>query len=175
MAVAPWTIPGSSPGTSLVLQGSNRQRPLSAVRLRYIRPAGRLRPVCSPVDPTVQVREPRLEVCLVVRPRQAIHTRGGISLQRVECHPQRIDVDVMQECGEPFLLPLPCGVPTGSSPVAGSRDPAPGSRLPSSVPGACVAGSRSPPAFARASSSLHPLRGRSPVLVRRLHPYYGRV
>ena len=46
MTVAPWTILGSSPRTSLVLQRGDRQWPLSAVRLRDIRPAGRLRPVC---------------------------------------------------------------------------------------------------------------------------------
>src|SRR5208282_2911999 len=51
---------------NLVFQGSYRQRPLLSVRLRYIRPAGGLRSVGSPMDPTMQVLEPKFEVCLVV-------------------------------------------------------------------------------------------------------------
>src|ERR1700739_1375838 len=45
----------------LVLQGGDRQRPLLSVRLRYVGPAGGLRSVCSPMDPSVQICEPRLE------------------------------------------------------------------------------------------------------------------
>src|SRR5205823_3147404 len=41
----------------LVLQGGDRQRPLPAIRLRYVPPAGRLRPIRSPMNTTVQVRE----------------------------------------------------------------------------------------------------------------------
>ena len=95
----------------LVFQCGNRQRPLAAVRLRDVRPPGRLRPVRSPMDPSVQVREPWLEVCLVVRPRHAIHAGGGVALERVECQPQRVSVDVVEQRGEPFLLPLPCSLP----------------------------------------------------------------
>ena len=82
------------------------------------------------MDPSEQVREPRLEVCLVVRACHPIHARSGLTPERVECHSQRILVDVVKERGEPFLLLLPRGVPTGflllprglptrSSPVAG--------------------------------------------------------
>jgi site-specific DNA recombinase len=42
----------------LVFQGGDRQRPLPAVCLRYVRPAGRLRTVRSPMNTTVQVRQP---------------------------------------------------------------------------------------------------------------------
>jgi hypothetical protein len=59
------------------------------------------------------------------------------------------------------------------------RVPAPGTRLPGPVPGACFAGPRSPwspsPAFARAGSWLDQLRRGSLRLVRRLHGYYHGV
>ncbi|OIQ69282.1 hypothetical protein GALL_491200 [mine drainage metagenome] len=55
----------------LVLQSDDRQRPLLAVRLRNIRPAGRKRPVRSTVDASVQIIKAGLDVCLVVRPRHA--------------------------------------------------------------------------------------------------------
>ena len=102
------------------------------------------------MDPSVQVREPGLEVCLVVRPSHPIHARSGFAPEREERHSQRLGVDVVEERGEPFLPLVPRGMSTGSSPVAGSRAPAPGSRDPGSEPGACVAGSRSPrpPPFA---------------------------
>src|SRR6185437_9202987 len=117
MTTARWTILGSSPRTSLILQRGNRQRLLPAVRLRDIRPAGRLRPVSLPMDPIMQIREPRLEVCLVVLPRQSIHPGGGIPLERMECFPQVRDADVVQERCEPFLLPLPCGLPHAVQPL----------------------------------------------------------
>ena len=44
----------------LVLQSGDRQWPLLSVRLWYVRPAGGLRPVRSPMDPFMQVCEPWL-------------------------------------------------------------------------------------------------------------------
>src|SRR5438132_2208778 len=38
-------------------------------------------PICSPMDPDVQVLDLAIEVCLVVLPCQPIHTRCGISLE----------------------------------------------------------------------------------------------
>src|SRR5271166_4644362 len=60
------------PLDDLVFQGGDRQRPLLSVRLRYVRPAGRLRPIRSTMDPAVQVFEPKLELRLVVLPRHPI-------------------------------------------------------------------------------------------------------
>jgi hypothetical protein len=37
------------------------------------------------MDSIVQILEITLEVCLVVSPRQSIHTRGGILLKCGEC------------------------------------------------------------------------------------------
>ena len=53
-----------------VLQGRDRQRPLPSVRLRYVRPARRLRPIRSPPDPCVQILETRLQIGLVRRRHQ---------------------------------------------------------------------------------------------------------
>src|SRR5438105_15617001 len=38
----------------------------------------------------------------------AFHTRCGISLEGEECHPEQFNADMVEERGEPFLLPLPC-------------------------------------------------------------------
>ena len=82
-----------------VFQGRDRQRPLLAIRLRYVRPAGWLRSVRSPMDPVVQIREPGLEVRLVVLPRHAVHAGGGSALERIERRSERIDIDVVEERG----------------------------------------------------------------------------
>jgi hypothetical protein len=86
----------------LVFQGGDRRRPLSPVHFRYVRPAGRLGPVRSAMDPSMQIDEPWLKVCLVVVPRHAIHAGGGLALERVERQPERVDVDVVEKRGEPF-------------------------------------------------------------------------
>src|ERR1700730_17716815 len=52
-----------------------------------------------------------LEVCLVVPPSQSIHTRGGVLLECVEYLFEQVDVDVLEERGEPLLLPFPCNFP----------------------------------------------------------------
>ena len=69
---------GPRSGRSLddfVLEGCNRQRALPPIRLGYINPPRRQCPIRSPLDPVVQVLELALEVCLVGRPRQSVHTR----------------------------------------------------------------------------------------------------
>src|SRR6266478_4546868 len=100
MTVAPWTILSSRAAIA-----SGRCLPSA---FGYVRSAGRERPVRSAVDPCVQIGEPWPEIRLVVDPRHAIDTRCRPALQRVERHKQRVWIDVVEECGEPFLLPLPC-------------------------------------------------------------------
>ena len=63
------------------------------------------------MDPVVQVLEIALKVCLVVLPRQPVHARGGIRLEFEERLPEQVDAEVVEERGEPLLLPLPCGLP----------------------------------------------------------------
>ena len=67
----------------LVFERSDRQRPLPPIRLRDVHPAGRLGPVGSTMNTTMQIREPGLQFCLVVTPRHTVHARGGLALQRV--------------------------------------------------------------------------------------------
>ena len=99
------------PLDDLVLQGGDRQRALPAIRLRDVPPPGRLRPVRSPMDPIVQILDPALEVCLVVLPRQPVHAGRGVPLEREERQPEQGEAEVVEERGEPFLLPVPCGLP----------------------------------------------------------------
>jgi hypothetical protein len=60
---------------NFVFEGGNRDRPLSAVRLRYVLSPAWQRPISSPLDLRMQTLELALEVCLVVLPRQPVHNR----------------------------------------------------------------------------------------------------
>src|SRR5215211_588334 len=97
------------PLDDLVLQGRDRERALPAVRLGYVDPPRRQCPIRSPLDSLVQVLELALKVRLVVRPPQSIHARRGILLEFVERFFEQVDADVVEERGEPLLLPFPCG------------------------------------------------------------------
>ena len=92
----------------LVFERRHCQWPLFAIRLRYVRPAGGLCPVCSPLNPRVQISEVSVKVCFVGPPRQSVHAGGGIAFEREERQLKRGDTDVVEERGEPLLLPLPC-------------------------------------------------------------------
>src|SRR5882757_6787102 len=70
------------------------------------------------MNPLVQISEVSVKVCFVGRPRQSIHPGGGIAFEREERHPQAVDADVVEECSEPLLLPLPCACRTRSSACA---------------------------------------------------------
>ena len=104
------------------------------IRLRNVLSPGRQGPVRSPVDPVVQIREVSLKICLVIPPRQPVHAWRGIALEREERFPEQIDAEVVEERGEPFLLPVPCGCP-----YAIQRQ-----RFPGSAPGTCFACPRFP-------------------------------
>src|SRR6266542_2617162 len=86
-------------------------RALPSRRVYIPKPDGRQRPIRSPLDPIMQDLEPALEVCLVVRPRQSIHTRRGILLEFVECLFEQVHADVVEESSEPLLLLLLCDFP----------------------------------------------------------------
>src|ERR1039458_5485163 len=111
----------------------------------------------------MQLPAPESVVRVVVVPRHTIHTRGGFTLKRVERRPERIDTDMVQERGELFLLPLPCGLPYAAQRL-GHASPAlrPVRALLIRVP----LGPR---------PWLRRLRHRSPGFVRRLRHYYAGV
>src|SRR5439155_19355269 len=69
--------------------------------------AGRM----PPMAPAAEILKPRVEFRLVVRPCHTVRAGGGLSLERVERQPERVDIDMVEERGEPLLLPLPCGLP----------------------------------------------------------------
>src|SRR5262249_11316810 len=82
-----------------------RDRTLLPVRLRYISPPRRQRPIGPALDSPVQIVKPALEIRLVVLPSHAVYTRRGVTLKLEECVPKQIDADVVQQRNEPLLLP----------------------------------------------------------------------
>src|SRR5205823_9666836 len=50
-------------------------------------------------------------VCLVVLPRQPIHARRGVFFEFEERLFKQVRADMMEERGEPLLLPFPCDLP----------------------------------------------------------------
>jgi hypothetical protein len=56
-------------------------------------------------------RELALKVCLIVLPRYAVCTGRRVSLEGKKRQPEQVGREVVEERGEPFLLPLPCGFP----------------------------------------------------------------
>jgi hypothetical protein len=148
---------------NLVLQRGDPERSLPPVRLRYVHPARRPRPIASAMDPTVQILEVRLQVLPVVLPRHAVYARRGFGLQRPIGRPQTIDRNVMQKRGEPCLLVCLCDVAHAIQRTSHAHSGA--------VSGACFAG-RVP--FGQAPF-LHHLRDRLRGVVRRFRRYYGPV
>src|SRR5215475_2405788 len=93
-----------------VFQGSHCERALAAIRLGNIPSAAWLRPVRSPLDPCMQIRDLAIEIGLIVPPPHPIHSRRRASLKRKERRPERGQAELVVERSEPFLLPLPCGL-----------------------------------------------------------------
>ena len=96
------------PLQDLVLQRSDTERPQPPVRLRYEHPPRRSRPVRAPVNTGMKIPKVLLEIHAVVLPRHPVHPRRGLGLKRQIGRPQAIDVDVVQERGEPRFLVRPC-------------------------------------------------------------------
>src|SRR5215510_7705581 len=97
---------GHRPLDNLVFQRCDRERALPAIRLGDVDPPARQCPIGSPLDPSMQVLEIALKVCLVVVQRKPIYARRTIRLEFEERFFEHIDVDVVEERGEPLLLPF---------------------------------------------------------------------
>jgi hypothetical protein len=147
----------------LVLQRGNAQRPLPPVRLRDIHPPRRPRPIATRVNTGVQIPKVLFEILPVVHPHHPIHPRRGLGLKRPVRRPRTVDLDVVQERGEPCLLLLPCdsahAIQRAWRALCGSES---GTRVAGHVP------------LAQAPF-LHRLRRRQPGDVRRVRRYYGPV
>src|SRR5713101_8461056 len=115
------------------------------------------------MDPSMQVHKLALEVCLVVPPRQSIHTGCGILFKLVERRLKMRGADVVEERGELLLLPLPCCLPYALQPL--------GHGFPALYPARAV--------LTRIPLGPRPwlprLRGGSLRVVHQLHGYYGGV
>jgi hypothetical protein len=72
------------PLDNLVLQRGDRERALPSIRLGYVDPPARQRPIRSPMNSVVQIRELALEVRVVVLPRQPIHAGRSVLLKLEE-------------------------------------------------------------------------------------------
>ena len=55
----------------------------------------------------MQIPKVLFKVLPVVLPCHAVHPRRGLGLQRPVGRPQAVDIDVVQERGEPHILVLP--------------------------------------------------------------------
>ena len=88
----------------LVLQGSDAERPLSAIGLRNKLPPRRLRSIRSCVNARVQISEVSVKVCRVLFPGQTVDPRCGVLLQSEESPAQTVEADMVQECCQ--LLPF---------------------------------------------------------------------
>src|SRR6516162_11544368 len=92
----------------LVLQGGDAERALPPVRLRYVHPARRARPVGTAVDTAEQVFEVFSQILPVGVPRHLIDTRCSLRVDRHIGRPQAIQADVMQQRSEPRVLIPSC-------------------------------------------------------------------
>jgi hypothetical protein len=146
-----------------VLKRRHGERALPSIGLRYVSTPGGLRPVRSPMDPGGQIQKLVLKVCLIVLPPHAVHAWCRISPEGEKPQPQQVNRGVVKKRGEPFLLPLPCGLPYALQRL--------GHAFPVLRPARAL--------LARVLLGLRPslcrLRCRSPGFVRRLPRYYDGV
>jgi hypothetical protein len=80
-----------------VLECRHSERTLSSIGLRYAPAAGWLRPIRSPMDSGMQVREISLKIGLVVLPFHAVHSCRRISLESKSCLKLILEGELMQE------------------------------------------------------------------------------
>jgi len=81
----------------LVLQGSDAERPLPAIRLRNISPTRWQRSIRSCLNARMEIREVLLEAFCVLGPCHLVDAGRGELLQPEEARPQNIDGEMMQE------------------------------------------------------------------------------
>src|SRR5437867_417250 len=111
----------------------------------------------------MQVPDVGFEVLRIILPRDPVHPRRRIPLEPGIRILEQVDAHMVEQRGEPFLLPCLCYLPYTIEPL--------GHTFPARRP----ARAWLDPVPLGPRPSLHPLRGRSPGVVRRLHRYYGEV
>ena len=95
----------------LVLQRCDAERALPAVRLWYVVPARRLRPVGSSMNAVVKIGELAPEILAVFLPCHAVYTGRRIPLQPRVGAVKKPGIDMVEERGEPLLPIQPCSCP----------------------------------------------------------------
>ena len=97
------------PLDDLVFQHGHPDRPLPAIRLRYIHPLSRARSICTPGQPFGEVLKMLLQVLPVVPPGLSVDARCGFPLEAEVRLPKHVHgVDVVHERGELHLLVSLC-------------------------------------------------------------------
>src|SRR5215468_1286943 len=91
-----------------VLQCCDAQRALPPIGLRNIDSSRRSCPVRSTVHPVVKIGEPTIQPDFILLPRHAIYSGRGLPLQSVKAVPKQIQRHMVEQSGEPFLLPYRC-------------------------------------------------------------------
>jgi hypothetical protein len=60
------------------------------------------------VHPAMKIGEPTLQPGFILLPRHTIYSGRGLPLQCVKAVPEQIQSHMMEQSGEPFLLPYRC-------------------------------------------------------------------
>src|SRR6202171_1755960 len=115
------------------------------------------------MHPAVQIDEPILQPGFILLPPHAVHSGRSSALKRREAVPEQIEAQMVEQSGEPFLLPFPCCF---SHTVQS---------LGHALPALCRVHVRRNDVLLRLCPSLPNLRRRSPLFVRLVHRYYGTV
>src|SRR5262245_3430014 len=63
------------------------------------------------MDSAVKISDPAFQSGLVCLPRHAIYARRSLSLESVKAVPEQSDCEMVEQSGEPFLLPFSCCLP----------------------------------------------------------------
>jgi hypothetical protein len=147
----------------LILQSGDRERALTAIRLRDVLTPRGPSPVRSSVDLFMQRREILIEVCLVGPPRQPIHAGSGVPLEFAVRQPEQRRADMVEESGELIRCPLLCCLSYAAQRLGHTYPVLSPARV------ALIRISLGP------RPSLHWLRRWLPSFVRRLRRYYGGV
>ena len=60
------------------------------------------------MNPAVKINKPILQSGFILLPCHTIDSRRSLTLESVEAVAQKIDVEMVEQSGEPFLSPFPC-------------------------------------------------------------------
>lgn len=94
-----------------VLQRCDAQRALPPVGLRYIDSSRRSCPIRSMVYPAVKIRKPTFQPGFILLPHHPIYSGRCLPLQCEKAVPDQVQAQVVEQNGEPFLLPYRCCLP----------------------------------------------------------------